>query len=53
MGLEMTTVLWFVFAITALQLGALGALWVHYVVQVHAARHEHVPPPEHPTAPTA
>ena len=53
MGLEMTTVLWFVFALTALQLAALGGLWAHYMVQLDAAQHEHVPPPEHPTAPTA
>jgi hypothetical protein len=49
----MTTVLWFAIAIAAIQLGVLVGLWAHYVAQLHAARSEHVPPPEHPTAPTA
>jgi hypothetical protein len=52
MEADMSTAMWFVFAIVVLELSALVCLWILYRIHEHsAARHEH--PAEHPGAPTA
>jgi hypothetical protein len=54
MGIEMTTAMWFVFALVVLELSALGFLWVLYLIHEHAERresHEHHGAPASP--PTA
>jgi heme/copper-type cytochrome/quinol oxidase subunit 4 len=52
MEADMSTAMWFVFAIVVLELCALGCLWILYVIHEHAAA-RHQPPHEHPGAPTA
>jgi hypothetical protein len=40
MEADMSTVMWFVFAVVVLQLCALGCLWILYLIRQHsAARH--------------
>jgi hypothetical protein len=52
MTLEMSTAMWFVFAIVGLELAALGCLWILYGIKEHSgARNEQ--PQEHPGAPAS
>jgi hypothetical protein len=52
MPLEMSTAVWFVFAIVGLELTALGCLWILYVIKEHSgARNQQ--PHEHPGAPAS
>jgi hypothetical protein len=55
MGIEMTTAMWFVFALVVLELSALGFLWILYLIHQHnAKRHEsHEPPAGAPVSPPA
>jgi hypothetical protein len=54
MGIEMTTAMWFVFALVVLELSALGFLWVLYLIHEHTAQrresHEHHGAPASPPA---
>jgi hypothetical protein len=52
METDMSTIMWFVFGIVALQLVALGGLWVLYVIHTHTGARRQ-PPHEPSGAPTA